>query len=97
MRIRLHFSAVAAPALICVAACGSSSTSGNGVGDDGGPGNVGSSGVGAASHLSGLLFASDTGIKMLHVPYKGTGPAVTDLLGSRIDIMFAPGLVGSGS
>jgi len=53
----------------------------------------GSSGVGAASHLSGLLFASDTGIKMLHVPYKGTGPAVTDLLGSRIDIMFAPGPV----
>ena len=45
----------------------------------------GSSGVGAASHLSGLLFASDTGIKMLHVPYKGTGPAVTDLLGGRID------------
>jgi tripartite-type tricarboxylate transporter receptor subunit TctC len=53
----------------------------------------GSSGVGAASHLSGLLFSSDTGIKMLHVPYKGTGPAVTDLLGGRIDIMFAPGPV----
>jgi tripartite-type tricarboxylate transporter receptor subunit TctC len=53
----------------------------------------GSSGVGAASHLSGLLFASQTGIKMLHVPYKGTEPAVTDLLGGRIDIMFAPGPV----
>src|SRR6195256_5042509 len=53
----------------------------------------GSSGVGAASHLSGLLFASETGIRLLHVPYKGTGPAVTDLLGSRIDIMFAPGPV----
>ena len=53
----------------------------------------GSSGVGAASHLSGLLFASDTGIKLLHVPYKGTEPAVTDLLGGRIDIMFAPGPV----
>src|SRR5882757_554647 len=53
----------------------------------------GSSGVGAASHLSGLLFAGETGIKMLHVPYKGTGPAVTDLLGSRIDLMFAPGPV----
>jgi tripartite-type tricarboxylate transporter receptor subunit TctC len=53
----------------------------------------GSSGVGAASHLSGLLFGSETGIKMLHVPYKGTGPAVTDLLGDRIDIMFAPGPV----
>jgi tripartite-type tricarboxylate transporter receptor subunit TctC len=53
----------------------------------------GSSGVGAASHLSGLLFASQTGIKLLHVPYKGTGPAVTDLLGGRIDVMFAPGPV----
>jgi tripartite-type tricarboxylate transporter receptor subunit TctC len=53
----------------------------------------GSSGVGAASHLSGLLFASATGIKMLHIPYKGTGPAVTDLIGGRIDMMFAPGPV----
>src|SRR6266403_2404414 len=53
----------------------------------------GSSGVGAASHLSELLFATETGIKLLHVPYKGTGPAVTDLLGGRIDIMFAPGPV----
>ena len=53
----------------------------------------GSSGVGAASHLSGLLFASATGTKMLHIPYKGTGPAVTDLLGGRIDMMFAPGPV----
>jgi tripartite-type tricarboxylate transporter receptor subunit TctC len=40
-----------------------------------------------------LLFASATGIKLLHVPYKGTGPAVTDLLGGRIDMMFAPGPV----
>jgi tripartite-type tricarboxylate transporter receptor subunit TctC len=40
-----------------------------------------------------LLFASMTGIKMLHIPYKGTGPAVTDLLGGRIDMMFAPGPV----
>jgi tripartite-type tricarboxylate transporter receptor subunit TctC len=53
----------------------------------------GSSGVGAASHLSGLLFASATGTKMLHIPYKGSGPAVTDLLGGRIDMMFAPGPV----
>jgi tripartite-type tricarboxylate transporter receptor subunit TctC len=53
----------------------------------------GSSGVGAASHLSGLLFANETGIKLLHIPYKGTGPAVTDLLGGRIDLMFAPGPV----
>jgi len=53
----------------------------------------GSSGVGAASHLSGLLFATETGTRLLHVPYKGTGPAVTDLLGGRIDLMFAPGPV----
>src|SRR5471032_1849162 len=53
----------------------------------------GSAGVGAASHLSGLLFASATEIKLLHIPYKGTGPAVTDLLGGRIDMMFAPGPV----
>jgi len=53
----------------------------------------GSSGVGAASHLSGVLFASETGIKLQHVPYRGTGPGVTDLLGGRIDLMFAPGPV----
>jgi tripartite-type tricarboxylate transporter receptor subunit TctC len=53
----------------------------------------GSSGVGAASHLSGLLFASATGIKLLHVPYKGTEPAVAELLSGRIDLMFAPGPV----
>ncbi|MEA2986809.1 MAG: hypothetical protein QOD94_3063 [Alphaproteobacteria bacterium] len=53
----------------------------------------GSSGVGAASHLSAVLFGSDAGIKLLHIPYKGTGPAVTDLLGGRIDLMFAPGPV----
>jgi tripartite-type tricarboxylate transporter receptor subunit TctC len=53
----------------------------------------GSSGVGAASHLAGVLFQSEAGIKLLHVPYKGTGPAVTDLIGGRIDLMFAPGPV----
>jgi len=50
----------------------------------------GSSGVGAASHLSGVLFEKDAKIEMLHVPYRGTGPAVTDLLGGRIDLMFSP-------
>src|SRR6266849_5204276 len=52
----------------------------------------GSSGVGSASHLSGALFAQMAGIDMLHVPYRGTGPAVTDLLGGRIDLMFSPAL-----
>ena len=52
--------------------------------------SFGSSGVGSASHLSGALFAQMAGIELLHVPYRGTGPAVTDLLGGRIDAMFSP-------
>jgi tripartite-type tricarboxylate transporter receptor subunit TctC len=52
--------------------------------------SFGSSGTGAASHLSVELFKSLAGIDMLHVPYKGTGQAVTDLLGGQIDLMFAP-------
>jgi tripartite-type tricarboxylate transporter receptor subunit TctC len=52
--------------------------------------SFGSSGIGAASHLSGVLFEKDAQVEMLHVPYKGTGPAVTDLLGGRIDMMFSP-------
>src|SRR2546421_2369845 len=55
--------------------------------------SFGSSGVGSASHLSGALVAQMAGIQMLHVPYRGTGPAVTDLLGERIDAMFSPALV----
>ncbi len=54
--------------------------------------SFGSSGVGSASHLSGALFAQMAGIDMLHVPYRGTGPAVTDLLGGRITLMFSPAL-----
>jgi tripartite-type tricarboxylate transporter receptor subunit TctC len=58
------------------------------------PGKIsfGSSGVGSASHLSGALFQQMAGVDMLHVPYRGTGPAVTDLLGGRIDVMFSPAL-----
>jgi tripartite-type tricarboxylate transporter receptor subunit TctC len=52
--------------------------------------SFGSSGTGAASHLSGELFAAMAGIRLLHVPYKGTGQAVTDLLAGQIDLMFAP-------
>jgi tripartite-type tricarboxylate transporter receptor subunit TctC len=54
--------------------------------------SFGSSGVGSASHLSGALFVHMAGINMLHVPYRGTGPAVTDLLGGRIEVMFSPAL-----
>jgi len=52
----------------------------------------GSSGAGAASHLSGALFAQMAGIDMLHVPYRGMGPAVPDLLGGRIQLLFAPAI-----
>lgn len=56
------------------------------------PGKVryGSSGPGSASHLSGELFSSMAGVTLLHVPYKGTGQALTDLLAGHIDLMFAP-------
>ncbi len=50
----------------------------------------GSSGTGAASHLSAELFKSLAGVDMLHVPYKGTGQAVTDLLAGQIDLLFGP-------
>ncbi|MFO1398666.1 MAG: tripartite tricarboxylate transporter substrate binding protein [Burkholderiales bacterium] len=51
------------------------------------PGSMsfGSAGVGAFSHLSSELFVSLAGIKAVHVPYKGTGPALIDLLGGRLD------------
>lgn len=45
-----------------------------------------SSGVGGAGHLAGELFKERAGIDLLHVPYKGGGPAMTDLLGARIDM-----------
>jgi len=49
-----------------------------------------SPGVGTPHHLSMALLMQDTGTEMLHVPYKGTAGAVTDLLGGRIDFMFLP-------
>ncbi|WP_395350141.1 Bug family tripartite tricarboxylate transporter substrate binding protein [Variovorax sp. UC122_21] len=47
-------------------------------------------GIGTPHHLSMALFLQSTGTAMLHVPYKGTAGAVTDLLGGRIDYMFLP-------
>jgi tripartite-type tricarboxylate transporter receptor subunit TctC len=52
--------------------------------------SFGSSGTGAASHLSAELFKSMAGVDLLHVPYKGTGQALTDLLAGHVDLMFAP-------
>jgi len=48
---------------------------------------VANAGIGAASHLCGMLFMSAIGTPLVTVPYKGTGPAMTDLLGGQVDIM----------
>jgi tripartite-type tricarboxylate transporter receptor subunit TctC len=49
-----------------------------------------SGGNGAASHVSGELFKLLTDVSMTHVPYRGAGPALTDLLGGQVQIYFAP-------
>jgi tripartite-type tricarboxylate transporter receptor subunit TctC len=49
--------------------------------------NLGNAGVGSASHLCGMLFQQALGVEMTAVPYKGTGPAMTDLMGGQIDLM----------
>ena len=50
--------------------------------------NFASQGYGTSAHLAGELFKSMAGIEIVHVPYKGSAPALTDLLGGRIDMMF---------
>jgi tripartite-type tricarboxylate transporter receptor subunit TctC len=57
------------------------------VGQNKGKINLGNAGVGSASHLCGLLFQTAVGTDMTTVPYKGTGPAMTDLIGGQIDLM----------
>lgn len=47
-----------------------------------------SQGNGSTSHLTAALFESLTGTRMIHVPYKGTAPALTDLLGGQVDVFF---------
>lgn len=49
--------------------------------------SMANAGIGAASHLCGTMFASAIGVDLLTVPYKGTGPAMNDLLGKQVDIM----------
>jgi tripartite-type tricarboxylate transporter receptor subunit TctC len=51
--------------------------------------NYASSGVGSVHHLAGELFKSQAGVTMAHVPYKGAGPALTDLIGGQVPVMFA--------
>lgn len=51
--------------------------------------NFGSSGAGSISHIGAELFADAVGVKLVHVPYKGTGPALVGLAAGEIDMMFA--------
>src|SRR5580698_7927672 len=53
------------------------------------PLSYGSGGIGAFHHLAAALFCSMTGIKMTHVPYRGTAPALNDLMGGYIQLMFS--------
>ena len=50
--------------------------------------NYASAGIGTPPHLSGELFKTMAGINMVHVPYKGNGPAYTDLIGGQVTVMF---------
>jgi tripartite-type tricarboxylate transporter receptor subunit TctC len=50
--------------------------------------NMGSAGTGGATHVAGELFQMMTGTKLIHVPYRGSPPALSDLLAGRIDVMF---------
>ena len=58
--------------------------------------NMASSGAGTSVHLSGELFKFMTGIDMKHVPYRGAGPATTDLIGGQVDVLFdnMPSIIG---
>jgi tripartite-type tricarboxylate transporter receptor subunit TctC len=58
--------------------------------------NMASSGAGTSVHLSGELFKFMTGIDMKHVPYKGAGPAINDLIGGQVDVLFdnMPSIIG---
>jgi tripartite-type tricarboxylate transporter receptor subunit TctC len=50
--------------------------------------NMASSGTGTSVHMSGELFMAMTGVKMAHVPYKGSGPALTDIMAGTVDVIF---------
>ena len=56
--------------------------------------NMASPGNGTGPHMAGELFKTMTGVDMVHVPYRGAGPAYTDLLGGQVQVMF-PGPAGS--
>jgi tripartite-type tricarboxylate transporter receptor subunit TctC len=56
--------------------------------------NMASAGIGSAPHMAGELFNFMAGVKMVHVPYRGQGPALADLLGGQVEVLFAttPGI-----
>jgi tripartite-type tricarboxylate transporter receptor subunit TctC len=58
--------------------------------------NFASGGVGTSPHLSGELFKAMTGVNIVHVPYRGTAPALTDLLAGQVQVLFdnLPGSIG---
>ena len=59
--------------------------------------NMGSGGVGLTGHVAGELFNMMAGLKVAHVPYRGEAPAITDLLGGQVQVVFStPGSVMSG-
>lgn len=53
-----------------------------------GQASYGSSGAGSPTHLAGEMFKRETGVDIIHVPYRGQGPALNDLLGGRLQVMF---------
>jgi tripartite-type tricarboxylate transporter receptor subunit TctC len=55
--------------------------------------NMGSAGVGSGNHIFGELFQSATGVKLVHVPYRGAAPALVDLLAGQMQVMFAPATI----
>ncbi|MGA8079011.1 MAG: tripartite tricarboxylate transporter substrate binding protein [Xanthobacteraceae bacterium] len=50
--------------------------------------NMASAGIGTSTHLSGELFMMMTGVKLVHVPYRGAGPALTDMMGGQVQVFF---------
>ena len=58
--------------------------------------NMASAGNGSTSHLAGELFKMMTGVNMVHVPYRGGGPALTDLIAGQVQVIFPPLVVPIG-
>ena len=58
--------------------------------------NFASAGIGASNHLTGELFNRMAGIKMVHVPYKGDSPAMTDVMSGTVDVMFPTAIAAMG-